>query len=277
MQVILAQNVQSAAIDKSVFSSMETSIREFMNNRKWTSDVYKVDERIECQLAITINDVVSSDRFSANIQVVSRRPVYNAGYATTLMNFNDQDFDITYLRNTRLDFSIDQHRTNLTSVLAFYAYMILGYDYDSFKLEGGTPYFNKAQQIVSNAQNAAESGWKANGKTSNRYWLIENALHQAFKPMRKAFYEYHRLGFDRMHEDVNKGRAMVTKSLVYIDQVNKSRPGAINVQAFFRAKSQEIVELYSQAFPAEKNKVVPILKKADPINSAQYDKILKNR
>lgn len=277
MQVILGQNVQTAAIDKSVFSSLESSVRDFMNNRKWSTDVFKVEERIECQIAITINDVISQERFSANIQVISRRPIYNAGYSSTLLNFNDQDFEFTYLRNTRLDFSIDVHRTNLTSVLAFYAYMILGYDYDSYSLEGGSPYFNKAQQIVSNAQSAPERGWKANESINNRYWLIENALHQAFKPMRKAYYEYHRLGFDRLYEDVNSGRSVCTKALLYIDQVRKSRPGAINIQAFFRAKSQEIVELYSQAFPAEKNKIVPICKKADPINTELYDQILKNR
>ena len=276
VQVILGQNVQTAAIDRSVFSSLESTVREFMNNRKWTKDAFEIEERIECNLAITINEAPSSDRFVASIQVISRRPVYNSAYFTTLMNFNDQNFNISFLRNTRLEFSIDQHRNNLTSVLAYYAYMIIGYDYDSFSLEGGTTYFNKAQQVVTNAQNAVESGWKANESVNNRYWLVENVLHQAYKPLRKAFYEYHRLGLDAMQANVTNGRNIVTRSINYINQVVKSRPGSVNIQAFFRAKSVELVNLYSQAFPQEKNKVVTIFKKADPINSAQYDKILKS-
>ncbi len=276
VQVILSQNVQSAAVDKTVFSNFEAAVREFMNNRKWTKDTYKVEERIECNLMITINEAPSVDQFSASIQVISRRPVYGSSYHSTLLNFNDQDFDVRFLRNTRLEFSIDQHRNNLTSVLAYYAYMILGYDYDSYSLEGGTPYFTKAQQIVSNAANAPESGWKANESINNRYWLVENALHQAFKPMRKAYYEYHLKGFDVMSKNVTQGRAVVTKCINYIDQVVKSRPGSINIQAFFRAKADELVNLYSQAFPQEKNKVVVIFKKADPINTERYNKILKS-
>ena len=143
VQVILGQNVQTAAIDKSVFSSLESTVRDFMNNRKWTKDNYELDERIECNIQITIDNVISADKFSGSIQVISRRPVYNSNYYTTLLNFNDKNFDFTFLRNTRLEFSIDQHRNNITSVLAYYAYMILGYDYDSFALEGGTQYFTK--------------------------------------------------------------------------------------------------------------------------------------
>ena len=277
VQVLLGQNVQTAQIDRSVFSSLEASVREFMNNRRWTRDQFKIEERVECNLVITISEVVSVDQFNGSIRVISRRPVYNTAYFTTLLNFNDQDFSFRYLRNTRLDFSIDQHRNNLTSILAYYAYMILGYDYDSYKLEGGTEYFAKAQQIVSNAANAVESGWKAKDGVNNRYWLVENALHQAYKPLRRAYYDYHRNGFDIMHDNVNGGRAVVTKSINYVNQVVKSRPGSVNIQSFFRAKSQELVELYSQAFPQEKNRVVPIFKKADPINANQYDQILKNK
>lgn len=277
VQVILSQNVQTAAVDKSVFSSLESQVREFMNNRKWTNDNFKVEERIECQIAITINEAPSVDQFKCGIQVVSARPVYGSSYKTTLLNFNDQNFDIQFLRGTRLEWSIDQHRSNLTSVLAYYAYMILGYDYDSYSLEGGTEYFTKAQQIVSNAANAPQSGWKANESVNNRYWLVENALHQAFKPLRRCYYEYHKKGFDAMAANVTQGRAQVTKSINYINQVLTSRPGSINIQAFFRAKSDELYNLYSQAFPQEKNKVVPIFKKGDPVNTELYDKIIKGK
>jgi len=277
VSIILGQNVQTSSVDRSIFATLESTIREFMNNRKWTNDVYKIEERIECNIAITINDAPSIDQFSGSIQIISRRPVYNSAYYTTLMNFNDKDFNVSYQIGSRLEFSIDQHRNNLSSVLAYYAYMILGYDYDSFSLEGGTEYFTKAQQIVSNAANAVESGWKANQSVNNRYWLVENALHQAFKPLRKLYFEYHRKGFDVMSANVTQGRAIVTKTINYINQMIKSRPGSINIQAFFRAKSDELSNLYSQAFPQEKQKVVDIFKRADPINTKIYEDILKSR
>lgn len=277
VSIILGQNVQTSSVDKSIFATLESTIREFMNNRKWTSDVFKVEERIECNIAITINEAPSIDKFSGSIQIISRRPVYGSAYFSTLMNFNDKDFNVSYQIGSRLEFSLDQHRNNLSSVLAYYAYMIIGYDYDSYSLEGGTEYFNKAQQIVSNAANAPESGWKANQSVNNRYWLVENALHQAYKPLRKAYYEYHRKGFDVMANNVTQGRAVVTKTINYINLVVKSRPGSINIQAFFRAKSDELANLYSQAFPQEKQKVVDIFKKADPINTKIYDDILKGK
>lgn len=277
VDIILGQNVQTSSVDKSIFATLESTIREFMNNRKWTEDNYKIEERLECNLTITINDAPSISQFSGSIQIISRRPIYNSVYYSTLMNFNDKDFDVSYQIGSRLEFSLDQHRNNLGSVLAYYAYMMLGYDYDSYALEGGTEHFTKAQQIVSNAANASESGWRANQSVNNRYWLVENALHQAFKPLRKLYFEYHTKGFDVMSNNVTQGRAIVTKTMNYMNQVVKSRPGSINIQAFFRAKSDELSNLYSQAFPQEKQKVVEIFKKADPINTKVYDDILKSK
>jgi hypothetical protein len=161
-------------------------------------------------------------------------------------------------------------------VLAFYAYMILGYDYDSFSLEGGSPYFIKAQQIVNNAQNAAEPGWKASESNKNRFALVDNALQNFFKPLRQAYYKYHREGFDKMSEDVAKGRTAVYDALVLIENVHKVRPGSINVQLFFTAKRQELIDLYKGATADEKTNVLKLLKKLDGANASKYEVITKN-
>ena len=276
VQVVLGQNVQQSSVDKSVFTQLEQSVRDFMNNKKWTKEVYALEERIECNVILQIDNVVGTEQFSGSIQVTSRRPIYNTSYFSTIFNHKDADFSIRYLRNTRLEFVENTFTNNLSSILAYYAYMFIGYDRDTYKLEGGNDAFTKAQQIVTDASNSGQVGWKASESQKNRYWIVENALHQAFKPMRKAYYEYHRLGFDKLFSEMPKGRAAVVKALEYIRNVNKVRPGSINVQGFFSAKSTEIINLFSQSFPKEKAKVVAILKGADPINSSKYDKILKN-
>jgi hypothetical protein len=272
---VMSPKLQSNPANKEIFESLQTVVFEFMNNTKWTNDKFKPEERIDCTILINISDKISSDVFSGSIQIQASRPVFNSSYSSMLLNYNDNDFKINFLRNTRLVFSPDKHQNNLTSILAFYAYMILGYDYDSFSMEGGSQYFNKAQNVVSNATNAPESGWKAFEGNKNRYWLVDNALQNVFKPLRQCFYKYHRLGFDMLYDDVAKGRRAVMQGLELIEKVHKNRPGSFNVQLFFTAKADELVNLFSQAFPDEKNKAVNLLKKLDPTNATKYQKILK--
>ncbi len=262
--------------DKRVYDAMQTSIFEFMNNRRWTNDVFKPEERIECSILININERVSANEFKGSIQITARRPVYNSSYYSDLFNYSDNDFHINYLENSRIEFTPDQHRSNLASILAFYAYMILGYDYDSFALEGGSQYFGKAQGVVNNAQNARESGWKAFEGTKNRYWLVDNAMHKLFKPMRECFYKYHRLGFDKMYDDIDAGRKAVADGLELLRQVHRNRPGSFNMQVFFVTKSNEIVNLFSGAYPDEKSKIFNLLKEIDPTNTSRYQKIMNN-
>ena len=164
---VIAPTLQSNPANQEIIESLESSIFEFINNTKWTNDNFKMEERIECSMLINIQDKISSDEFRASIQVSSSRPIYNSSYKSRLFNYNDNNLQFKYLRNTAIIFKPDNHFDNLADVLAFYVYMILGYDYDSFSLEGGTPYFNKAMQIVSNCQNAPESGWKPNESNRN--------------------------------------------------------------------------------------------------------------
>lgn len=265
-----SSQIQSS--DKKIFETMQTAIREFMNNRKWTNDQFLNQERIECSLLITVSER-SSDEMKATIQVQGRRPVHKSSYYSTLLNFNDLDFTFRYLEYQPLDYNEQSHLSNLTSVLAFYAYIIIGLDYDSFSLNGGTPYFQKAQTIISNAQNAPDKGWKAFEGTRNRYWLVENLLNPQFAPQREGWYKYHRLGLDMMADNVENGRKEVTESLDLEKKVYQEKPGSLLLQVFFNAKTDELINIYSQAFPDEKARVATLLSEIDPSNANKYQKI----
>jgi hypothetical protein len=272
---VISPQIQSS--DKSVFKTLETAIFEFMNNRVWTNDQFKIEERIECNILINIQEWPSIDQMKGSIQIQYSRPVFNAGYNSPILSLTDKDFNIRYIENNPIQYSPDQFRDNLSSILAYYAYIILGFDYDTYSLEGGNPFLIQAQRIVNNAQNAGESGWKAFDGTQNRYWIVENHLHQSFKPLRKCLYEYHRNGFDTMNEDIKTGRSNVLTSLEGLEKVHQLKPGSYNLQLFFIAKSDELVNLFSQGLPDEKSRIVPLLKRLDPGNISKYQKILTNK
>ena len=272
---ILAPQLQNPT-DKKIFQTLQQSIFEFMNNRKWTSDVFQQDERIECSIVITITDKPSSDDFRGSIQVQARRPVYKSSYNSLLLNILDKNFSFKYIEYQPLEFSESSFLSNLTSILAFYGNIIIGTDYDSFSLEGGTPYFQKAQTVVSNAQSVNEKGWKSFEDNQNRYWIIENLLNSTFKPLRECMYKYHRNGFDVMAEDLITGRASVLSSLELLKKVYESKPGSYSLQLFFLAKADEIVNLFTPADPAEQTKIMTLVNELDPDNNTKYNKILEN-
>ena len=275
VSIIPAPGLQIGPVEKEIMTELEASIFDFMNNTRWTGDVFEIEERINCQILITISEMPSAQTFNGKIQVQSSRPVFNSSYNTVLFNYEDSDFAFNYLRNSALLFSIDQYRDNLTSVLAFYAYMVLAYDYDSFELKGGSKYFNKAQLIANQAKNSGDPGWSASaGKRMNRYWMVDNALQSVFEPIRTVYYNYHRLGFDIMYDDMVNGRKVVLESLQQLDKVQRARPGSLNLQIFLTSKSAELINLFSQAEVSEKNAAVSVLKKLDPSNSSKYQEIL---
>ena len=274
VSVISSPALQVGAVDKEIFTELEGSIYDFMNNTRWTKDVYEIEERINLSILITITEIPSTSTYSGKIQIQSTRPVFNSAYNTVLFNFADNNFSVSYARNTALLFSIDQHRDNLTSILAFYAYMVIAYDYDSFSEEGGTQYFTKAQIIANNAKNSGDPGWSAAGKKNNRYWLVDNALQSVFKPIRLTYYNYHRLGFDVMYNDIVAARKVILATMETLTSVQRSRPGSLNLQIFLTSKSAELIDLFSQAEIKEKNKIVSILKRLDPANSSKYQEIL---
>ena len=265
---------QISNVDASRFEALEDGIREFMNGRRWTEDNFDYDERIECTLQLTVSEAIGSTVFKGSMQVQSSRPVFNSDYNTAVLLVNDGDIQFEWLDNSNILFNPGQHRDNLSSLLAYYAYMILGMDYDTFSLEGGTPYFLQAQAIVANAQNAGERGWKASQGKQNRYWLIENHLSQTFRPVRTCLYNYHRKGLDVLFDDVEGARLTMAEALIDMRSTNRIRPGSYNIQVFFLAKSDEIINVFGPAPDAEKARLIPILKQLDPGNIQAYDERL---
>lgn len=263
--------------DPKVFQTLETSMNEFMNTRRWTDDVFKPEERIDCELVITIWDELGSNKFTAHTSIISRRPVYGTDYPSTMLNFQDNDWEFQYVEYQPLDYNENQFTDNLTSMLAYYAYIIIGMDYDSFAPHGGDPYFLKAQSIVNQASNRDEKGWKAFDGTRNRYWLVYDLLDPKFTGFRDAFYQYHRQGLDYLYEDQTKPLSVITKALQTMDNINRTQPNSMIMQLFFSAKSDEIMGLYSKAIPAERAKAVSYLVRLDPANADRYQALMSGK
>lgn len=259
--------------NKQIFDQLEKAIFEFMNNKKWTKEIYTTNERIDCSIFINIKEAISTEDFSASIQVQCRRPVYKSSYFTQLFNYEDDNFTFKFQQFSQLEFNETTFQNNLTSVLAFYAYVILAVDGDSFAPLGGTEYWQKAQLIVNNAQTATEKGWRSNESQRNRYWIIENTLQPVFKGIRNCHYEYCRNGLDIMNEKVEEGRANILKALDLLKPVYQSRPASFNMQLFFNAKTDELINIFKGGLPEEKTKVVETLMLVDPANTTKYTKI----
>ncbi|MDP3558550.1 MAG: DUF4835 family protein [Bacteroidota bacterium] len=258
--------------NKQIFDQLEKAIYEFMNNKKWTKEVYTTNERIDCSVFINIKEAISTEDFSASIQVQSRRPVYKSSYYTQLFNYEDDNFAFKFQQFSQLEFNETTFQNNLTSVLAFYAYVVLATDGDSFSPLGGTEHWQKAQLIVNNAQTAAEKGWRNNESQRNRYWIAENAQQPVFKGIRNCNYEYCK-GLDIMHEKVEEGRANILKALDLLKPVYQARPASFAMQLFFNAKADELINIFKGGLPEEKTKAVETLMLIDPANTTKYLKI----
>jgi hypothetical protein len=272
---ISAQKIQGS--NRQVFDNMQRDIYEFMNNTVWTNHVYSYAERIDCNILININDQISADEFNGTIQIQLRRPVFNTSYNTTMLNFIDNSFRFRYVEFQPLEFDPSTHRSSLVSVLAYYAYIILGFDYDSFSSRGGTDYFRMAEKIVTNAQNAPESGWKPydGSRNRNRYWLVKNLLDEEYAKIRQFIYEYNINGLDRMESRISEARTSMVESLRLIQEVYRRKPDPFMylIQVIVDAKSDELVNIFSGSFPEEKSRVVQILTEIDPANKTKYEKI----
>ena len=255
---------------------MQSDLYDFMNNRKWTDHVYSYDEKIRCNILIRLDEQISADEFKGSIQVQLTRPIFNSSYTSTVLNIKDNDFHCKYVEFQPLEFNETSNRDNLTNIMAFYAYVILGFDYDTFSEEGGTEFFQKAQAIVNNSQNARERGWKAFESERNRYWLIENVLNKSYSSFRTCMYNYHRNGLDMMSDRIEEGRANIAEALRDIQKVFRRRPSTYILQMFFDAKADELVNVFSKSFPDERNRVMAILNEVDPSNGSKYEKIAEN-
>ncbi|TNF49554.1 MAG: DUF4835 family protein [Bacteroidetes bacterium] len=275
VSIITDARLEVTSVEKEIFDQLKQTIYDLMNTTQWTKDKFKVEERINCNIQLQINEIPSSGNYKGSIQVQSSRPAFNSSYNTTIFNFQDDDVQFSYSRNAVLVYAPNQYRDNLTSILAFYAYFIIGMDYDTFSLKGGTPYFTEAQNIVSNAQVSPLAGWKSNeaGKR-NRFYLVDNILHQLFEPLRECSYEYHRKGVDMLYDDKIAGRQAIFDALSKLNKVAATRPNSVNTLNFVQAKRDEIKSLYSDAELKDKNEMVNLLKRIDPANASRYQEIL---
>ena len=275
VSVIPNPNLDVTTTEQEIFKELERTVFELMNNTAWTKESFELEEKINCNIVININSIPAQNKFEGSMQIQSTRPVFNSTYNSTIFNFLDEDLQFNFQRNAILNYAPNEFRDNLTSVLAFYAFMIIGYDFDTFSLEGGSTYFNKAQDIVVLAQNAGGSGWRSNERgRKNRYWLVDNQLQQLFKPLRECFYEYHRAGLDKLYDDKNIARENMYNALQKLTPVNNARPASVNVLNFLQAKLKELQNLYADAEAKDKNNIVILLKRLDPSNSSKYQEII---
>ncbi len=272
---IRVNSSQVQTSDRKVFQTMQTEIYEFVNNKIWTAVRIDNEERIECNIMINIVTKISNDEYEGSIQIQSTRPVFGTSYKSTMFNYLDNDFRFKYLEYQSLEFSDATHMSNLTSVLAFYINIILGLDFASFSEEGGNQYFNIAQRIVNNAQNAPEKGWKAFESNKNRYWLVHDLMDQRYSEFQTVLYRYHRQGLDNLADEPEDARFEITESLESLKSIYRQNPTTFILKLFFDAKKDEIINIYSEAFPNEQARVIKTLVEIDPSNSTRYQAISK--
>lgn len=259
--------------DPAVFQTLRQAVEEFMNNQKWTTDVFDETERIKMDIVITISKELSSNTFEAEISCQSIRPVYGSNYETPLFKHQDKDVVFTYEQFQALDYSQTTYLNNLTSILAYYANIAIGMDYESFSPLGGEPYFQAAWDIVNRIPpNVSSSvpGWKSVEKNRNRYWLVENILSPKVRPFRQMIYDYHRQGLDTMHDDVNVSRAIMAQALESLEAVNRTYPNSMIVQVFSNTKSDEIIEIFKGGATTEKTTITRVMERVDPTRASEY-------
>ena len=277
--IVTVSATQLEGTDKRVFENLQNAIYEFVNNRKWSNYNFKIEERVECTILLTVNERLGTDEYRGNINIVLRRPILNTAYNSVLLNYIDKGFQFRYVEFQPLDYSDGTFSSNLTSVLAFYTYMYLGLYFDSFSQEGGQAFLVKAQGVVTTAQNANEPGWKAFDGTRNRYWMIENFMNPSNSALREFYYKYHRLGLDQMYEKLDAGRENCSQSLELIKTLFNTKPDLFAIQLLTDAKRDEFINVYSdqRVPPSEKATVVNIFKEIDPANGSKYQVILDGK
>lgn len=257
-----------------IYTELQNVMQEFMNNRRWTNDNFAPEEKINCSLALIITKATATGDYEANARFQVTRPVFGSAYETVILNYIDRNFVFKYISGTPLTYNDNNYNDNLTQILAFYAYIALAYDYDSFEKMGGINAAQKALNVVNLAQNAG-GGWSSSNDIRSRYWVAENMLNQQLQSLREGFYTYHRIAMDNYATDPAASRKQITEYLNTIKQVIQNRPGQIWYRLFFEAKSAELLNIYGDAPLDERKKIVPLLTSLDPNNSEAYRKLSK--
>jgi len=278
---VLSQQI-GTSINKNVFTTLQTQLTNLLNNRKWTKDVFQPQEKIQCNFLLNLQSVADDNNYTATLTIQAGRPIYNSTYQSPLVNFQDADVSFKYVEYQPVEFNenrvggSDPLSGNLTAVFAYYVYIILGLDYDSFESKGGDEYFQKAQNIVNNApEEKSISGWKAFDGVRNRYWLANNATNSKYNTIHDIFYGYFHSGMDNLYSDQVTARVNVLDALSQLQDLNQENPNTMIMQFFLQNRSDEIIGIFKKADPSTKSKVLEILSKIDVANTTKYRAELK--
>lgn len=281
-RVTVLSNRVTTNIDRKIFTTLQNQLTNLLNNRKWTTDAYKQNEKIECSFILNIESVVDPNIYKATLNIQAARPVYHSSYQAALVNFQDPDVTFKYLEFQPVEFNenrvqgTDATVANLTAVFAFYVYTILGLDYDSFSHKSGDPYFRKAQNIVVNApEGRGISGWRIFDGLRNRYWLNENLINTRYNRIHDVIYGYYRNGLDNLYDKEAEARTGILDALIQLQSFSKENPNTMIQQFFMQGKYQELVGIFKKAPSAEKAKAAELLSELDVINAAKYKEELR--
>lgn len=273
---VIASRVPSS-VDHKVFTTLQNSLHDFINGRNWSNESFQSNEKIRCNFLINISSAGDNNSYAATLTVQAGRPIYNSGYTSPLINFQDESFAFRYVEFQPLDFSDNRVQgteplaANLTAEVAYYIYMILGLTFDSYSLRGGDPYFQKALNIVNNAPDSREiSGWKPFDGVRNRYWLIENLTNSKYTLVHDAYYAYYRTGMDQLYDKPTDGRAGVLNALNMLNTVNQENPNLMITQFFFQGKANEVSKIFVQSDPDQKARALDLLTHLDISNTNTY-------
>jgi len=258
--------------NQQVFSTLQKSIQEFINSQVWTSQKWNSEERINCSLILNLTRY-SDNNFEGTLQIQSQRPIYDSNYNSPILNFQDIDISFSYQEFQPLFYNSNRYDSNLISILSFYAYMIIGLDSDTFKPQGGQLFYSYAQKISNLAQQSKNDGWISTGNRKNRYWLVDSILSNAFKEFRTTNYQYHRKGLDLMTSDEFTAKTNIANSLSNLSELNKRRPNSFLIQLFFDAKSQEIVNIFSDGIKIELDATKQLLRRVAPFFNNKWKEI----
>lgn len=266
---------QVSNISKPTLDALQKTIRDFLNNNKFSNESYKAQERIDCSFVITINSWDGGSGYTAEAQIQSSRPVFNSSYNSTLLNMSDKNFDFNFNDGSTIDFSDQNYISNISALLTYYAYTIIGMDKDSFSKMGGTPFYKKAQNIINLAQASGNTGWRAADGLRNRFWFNENVLNPIFAELRNFIYSYHLSGLDQL-TDNDKGLTQIVAALPALQQMDKQKLGSIFPNVYFAAKAEEVTNVLSKLNGQERMKAYNMLAEIDPANIGKYEGLKKN-
>ncbi|MEP6748831.1 MAG: DUF4835 family protein [Bacteroidota bacterium] len=271
-----------STVDKKVFQTLQNALNTFLNTRKWTSETFQANEKVVCNFLLNIAEVSSDNVYKASLTIQAARPVYNSSYQSPLVNFIDDGVVFRYVEYQPIEFSenrvsgSDPLVSNLTAVLAYYVDVILGMNFDSFALRGGDPYFQKAQNIVTNAPDSRDIvGWRSFDGQRNRYWLSDNFTNSKYAILHDAIYSYYRLGMDNMYDNETEARTAVLNTINFLNNINTENPNSMGVQFFLQGRAREFVGIFKKTTPDEKSRAADLLSKMDISNANYYKQELK--